>query len=123
MQLDRRFFITTTAKAVLAAPFLFAGSQVAWAKAIVYKKADLAETKKNPSIAALKYVADAKKSKARTADKMGVKAADQLCDNCNFYKEPGTLEGSKDKVGKCLMFQNQVVHGAGWCNVWTKMAK
>ena len=95
----------------------------AFAKNIVYKVAELAETKKNPSIKALKYVANATNSKARTAEKNNTPAAKQLCDNCDFYKEPGVLADKKDAVGKYLMLSNQLVHAKGWCNTWTKKIK
>lgn len=94
----------------------------AWAADVIYKVADLATSKKNPSIGPLKYVDDAATSKDRTAEKMGVAAKDQTCVNCNFYKEPGTIEGTKDAAAKCLMLGNQVVYGKGWCNVWSKKA-
>lgn len=101
---------------------LGASKSFAKAAAVIYKTADLAETKKNPSIAALKYVGDAAK-KAVKMTKMGVTEDKQFCNNCNFYKEPGKLDNEKGAdVGKCLMLGNQVVHGKGWCNVWTKKA-
>jgi len=104
--------------AMLAPAIALLDYSTALAKSIAYKAGDLAENKKNPSIAALKYVKDAKKSKARTAVKNGVAAKDQTCVNCNFYKEPGLI--GKDAVGKCLMLQNQLVHSEGWCSVWSK---
>jgi len=104
--------------AMLAPAIALLDYSKALAKSVVYKAADLAENKKNPSIAALKYVKDATKSKARTVAKNGVAAKDQVCSNCNFYKEPGTI--GKEAVGKCLMLQNQLVHANGWCTVWTK---
>jgi hypothetical protein len=117
-QSSRRGFLKGSAL-LLGLASLF-GQTIAWAKDVIYEKSELATEKKNPSVTALKYVADASTSKDRTVDKMGVAAKDQTCVNCNFYKEPGVLKGSKDAVGKCLMFQNQIVHGKGWCNVWTK---
>ena len=84
----------------------------------IYAKADLAETKKNPALKGLKYYADATKSPE--LKKKGASAAGQLCSNCMHYKSPGLLKGTKEEVGKCAMFQNQLVHGPGWCIVYVK---
>jgi len=117
--LTRRNFLSQIRNTALVAPlFALVDVTTAFAKEVVYTVADLAETKKNPSIAALKYVKDASNATTRTVAKSGVAAKDQDCANCNFYKDPGLL--GKEKVGKCLMFQNQVVHAAGWCSVWSK---
>jgi hypothetical protein len=116
----RRGFVAYLKNAALLAPVIaLLDYTTAYAAAVVYKAADLAETKKNPSIAALKYVKDATKATTRTVAKGGVAGKDQTCVNCNFYKEPGTI--GKEAVGKCLMLQNQLVHGPGWCSVWAKM--
>jgi len=120
MKLARRSLLKCMAFAAPAVALMSRG--VAFAAGVVYKKADLATEKKNPSLAAFKYVDDAKTSKDRTADKGGVKAAEQTCSNCNFYKNPGTLEGGSEAVGQCLMLQSQVIKGAGWCNLWAKKA-
>jgi hypothetical protein len=122
MKLDRRSLLKVAGTASLIGPIVsLFGRGVAFAAEVIYKKADLATEKKNPSLAAFKYVAKATDSKDRT-DKAGTPAAQQTCANCNFYKNEGTLEGTKDKVGQCLMLQNQIVHGAGWCNLWVKKA-
>ena len=84
----------------------------------MYTKADLATTKKNPSVKALKYYADVSKSPEHKAK--GASAAGQVCSTCMHYKEPGLLKGTKEEVGKCTMFQNQAVHGPGWCIVYVK---
>jgi hypothetical protein len=122
MRTNRRDILKFLGSLALVGPVLSAlGQQIAYAAATIYKKADLATEKKNPSLVAFKYVTKASDSKDRT-DKMGVKAADQTCANCNFYKNEGTLEGTKEKVGQCLMLQNQAVHAGAWCNLWAKKA-
>jgi len=122
MKLDRRSLLKCVGVAAIVGPVVSVlGRGIAYAAGVVYKKAALATEKKNPSLAAFKYVAQATDSKDRT-DKAGTPAAQQTCANCNFYKNEGTLEGSKDKVGQCLMLQNQIVHGEGWCNIWVKKA-
>lgn len=63
---------------------------------------------------ALKYVEDATKSTNR-ADKMGVKAADQFCDNCQYY----TADAGSAGWGGCALFQNKLVAAKGWCMGWT----
>lgn len=120
---SRRVFFSNLGFGLAVLPALsFIKTTAAWAAEVIYKEADLATTKKNPSIAALKYVDDATKSTDRKVEKMGVAADKQTCANCNFYKEPGILEGKeKAPVGKCLMLANQVVHAAGWCAVWAKV--
>ena len=63
---------------------------------------------------ALKYVEDATKSTNRV-DKMGVKAADQFCDNCQYF----TADASDKGWGGCALFQNKLVAAKGWCMGWT----
>ncbi len=117
----RRSFLKSAGLVGFCAGIVSMGkSTVLFAKDIVYKAADLAVNRKNPSVAALNYVADAKTSKLRTTVRSGVPADKQFCNNCLQYKEPGVLDTDKSKVGKCVLFQNQLVHGAGWCNVWVK---
>lgn len=121
----RSFFRSVAGYTGVAGAFALLANSFAWAKDKVYKKSELATTKKNPSVKALKYVDNATSPegvKYRKAAKQGVPAEKQFCDNCNFYKEPGKLEGSNEGVGKCLMLANQVVYGKGWCNVWSKKA-
>lgn len=63
---------------------------------------------------ALKFVEDASKSTNRV-DKMGVKAADQFCDNCQYY----TADAGSKGWGGCALFQNKLVPAKGWCMGWT----
>ena len=69
----------------------------------------------DPAAVSLKYVEDASKAVGR-ADKMGVEAAKQNCTNCRFY---GT---DTDGWGPCMLFQNRLVAGAGWCSAWVPAA-
>ena len=48
------------------------------------------------------------------ADKMGVAAADQVCQNCRFYV---TTDASA-AWAPCQLFQNRLVAGPGWCAGW-----
>ncbi|MGB1189341.1 MAG: high-potential iron-sulfur protein [Pseudomonadales bacterium] len=70
----------------------------------------------DPAAKALRYVEDA--TTAKRADKMGVAAADQLCSNCRFYI---TAKAEGD-FAPCLLFQNRLVAGPGWCAGWVPMA-
>ena len=63
---------------------------------------------------ALKFVEDASKSTNRV-DKMGVAAADQFCDNCQYYVTDSSNEG----WGGCALFQNRLVPAKAWCMGWT----
>lgn len=71
----------------------------------------------DPSAVALKFVHDATKSDNRT-DKMGVKAADQFCHNCQYYSADAGEQG----WGGCALFQNRLVPAEGWCMGWTAKA-
>ncbi len=69
----------------------------------------------------LSYVEDvAKAAKAGTAkfpDKAGVKAADQLCSKCQFYKPEAGKKG-----GVCTLIPGVLVHEGGGCMSWVKKA-
>lgn len=56
---------------------------------------------------ALEYTHEASTSSVR-------QNADQLCNNCMYYK--GT---ASDEWARCDLFPGKVVHGPGWCNAWT----
>ena len=59
---------------------------------------------------ALKYTHDA--STVDDADKIKPDA-DQTCANCQF------IQGNDgDEWRPCMLFPNQVVAAAGWCNAW-----
>jgi hypothetical protein len=100
----RRTFIKTTAKLglipLLPVSMLSLGDD---AKKI---------TTDDPAAKALRYIEDA--TQAARSDKMGVTAADQLCSNCQFY----TVSTSDAALGPCMLFQNRLVVGAGWCAGW-----
>lgn len=66
----------------------------------------------DPTAKALRYVEDA--TKANRADKMGVAAADQVCQNCRFY----VTTDANAAWAPCQLFQNRLVAGPGWCAGW-----
>lgn len=130
--MKRRDFLTAVGIGTVATAFL-GKTKMAWAAA----KAELIDmTKKkrkdpiNEAAVAvatgLGYVEVAKESKTRTADKPGkggatVKAADQYCDNCQFYldKSPKAQPG---RGAPCQMINapepGVLVHAKGYCNSW-----
>lgn len=116
----RQLLRKVTVAGIVGGACLMLRTSKAWALEVVYKLNDLASKKQNPALSALKYVDDAATSKDRVAEKTGVKANEQTCSNCSFYKDPGTIEGTKDGAGKCMIFGGQVVYAKGWCNSWSK---
>ena len=85
----------------------------------VWAALKLVDPKTNAIAKALQYVHNGKNAKART-DKLGVKAADQRCDNCQLYKKAGEIGGKE--VGNCSMIAGVQVAAAGWCVSWVKAA-
>ena len=76
----------------------------------------------DPVAKALGYVADASKASATDRkDKGGVKAKDQLCNNCALYTKHANIDGKE--AGKCTMIQGGSVAGKGWCKSWIAKAK
>jgi len=77
---------------------------------------------KSPAGSAVKYVVDksAIKDAALKVERQGVKFENQFCNNCSFYKEVGSKDGSK--VGTCTIFANQLVKEKAWCSSWNKKA-
>jgi High potential iron-sulfur protein len=69
---------------------------------------------KDPTAAALGYVADAKRVDAKKAPKF---AAGQNCANCSLYQGKAI-----DKAAACPLFPGKQVAGAGWCTAWVKKA-
>ena len=100
----RRTFIKTTAKLGLI-PLLPVSMLSQGVEATKISTDD-------PVAKAFRYVEDA--TQAARSDKMGVTAADQLCSNCQFY----TVSTSDAALGPCMLFQNRLVVGAGWCAGW-----
>ena len=100
----RRTFIKTTAKLGLIP--LLPVSMLSWGDDAKKIPTD------DPVAKALRYIEDA--TQAARSDKMGVIAADQLCSNCQFY----TVSTSDAALGPCMLFQNRLVVGAGWCAGW-----
>lgn len=65
----------------------------------------------DPAAQGLKYTEDA--TTAARTDKMGFAAADQFCDNCQFY-----ADDAEAGWGGCALFQNRLVADKGWCLGW-----
>lgn len=70
----------------------------------------------DPAAKALRYVEDA--TQANRADKMGVAASDQICQNCRFY----VTSDAGAAWAPCQLFQSRLVAGAGWCAGWVPTA-
>jgi hypothetical protein len=71
--------------------------------------------------ASINYVekhANLKDAKLKT-DRQGLKWDQQFCNNCMLYTKVGDKSG---EVGKCTLFQGQLVRGEGWCASWSKKA-
>lgn len=77
---------------------------------------------KSPAGSAVKYVVNKAEIKdaALKIERQGVKFDAQYCNNCSFYKEVGSKDGSK--VGSCTIFANQLVKDQAWCSTWNKKA-
>ena len=67
----------------------------------------------------VKQHSDVKDAKLKV-ERQGMAWDQQFCNNCSFYKEVGTKEGSK--VGTCTLFANKLVVEKGWCTSWNKKA-
>jgi hypothetical protein len=57
-------------------------------------------------------------TQANRADKMGVAASDQICQNCRFY----VTSDAGAAWAPCQLFQSRLVAGAGWCAGWVPTA-
>ncbi|MEO8718352.1 MAG: high-potential iron-sulfur protein [Burkholderiales bacterium] len=69
---------------------------------------------KDPTAAALGYVADAKKVNRK---KFAKYQPGEHCAGCNLFKgKPG------DAWGPCQIFQLKLVHAKGWCSAYVKKA-
>lgn len=58
------------------------------------------------------------KDKALTIERQGTPFAQQHCGVCMLYTKVGKKDGGE--VGKCQLFQNQLVKSTGWCSSWNK---
>lgn len=67
-----------------------------------------------PQVAALGYVADARRVDTKKHPKY---APGQLCTNCAIYQGKPT-----DKAAGCPLFAGKQVAGAGWCSAWARKA-
>jgi len=65
----------------------------------------------DPTAVALQYVEEA--SQAARVAKMGITADKQFCYNCALYQGLKT-----DELAPCIIFQNKIVVGGGWCAAW-----
>ncbi len=77
---------------------------------------------KDPLAVPMNYVekhADLKKPELKI-ERGGLAFEKQYCNNCSFYKEVGTKEGSK--VGSCTIFNAKLVKDQAWCASWNKKA-
>ena len=103
--LNRRKFITQSAKALALIPMVTVTDSRVWAAERI--------TQDHPTASALGYVHDASKTDTKRFPKRsGPEGAKQFCSNCSQYIE--TEEG----WGTCAIFPNYLVAGPGWCNVW-----
>jgi hypothetical protein len=60
------------------------------------------------------------KDKALTIERQGTPFAKQHCGSCMLYTKVGKKGG--EEVGKCQLFQGQLVKNTGWCASWNKKA-
>lgn len=129
--MKRRDFLTAMGLATVAASFL-GKTKLAWANAKA-ELIDMSKKKRKDKLnedatkiaSGLGYVEDGSKVKTR-ADKPGkggatVKAADQFCNNCNWYKDKDAA-AIAGKGAPCQMINvpapGVLVHAKGYCNSW-----
>jgi hypothetical protein len=67
----------------------------------------------------VKQHADLKDAKLKL-ERQGTAWDQQFCNNCSFYKEVGSKDGTK--VGTCTIFANKLVVEKAWCTSWNKKA-
>jgi hypothetical protein len=60
------------------------------------------------------------KDAALKIERQGVPFANQHCASCMLYTKVGKKAGGE--VGKCQLFQGQLVKSTGWCSSWNKKA-
>lgn len=71
-------------------------------------------TEEEPLAQAMGYKIDASTvDTTKFPKRAGEEGAKQLCSNCALYA--GTAD---DAMAPCSIFQNRLVHAAGWCNAW-----
>lgn len=58
------------------------------------------------------------KDAALKIERQGVPFANQHCSSCMLYTKVGNKGGGE--VGKCQLFQGQLVKHTGWCSSWNK---
>ncbi len=79
---------------------------------------------KDAQAKAVSYVHDKKdlKDKSVQTERAGVKFADQLCKNCQFYTAAKEVTAEGKKAAPCQMpfATGKVVAAEGWCTTWAK---
>ncbi|MDA9951014.1 high-potential iron-sulfur protein [Oligoflexaceae bacterium] len=110
---NRRQLLGNVARLSIASVGLMSGLSVV-TTSVFAKDLKLVDPATNAIAKAIQYHHDA--TKAKRADKMGVKAAQQHCANCALYKEAGKIDGKV--VGTCTMIAGVKVAAAGWCVSW-----
>lgn len=107
MNSSRRTFVIHSASAVAA------GAAAIVAPAAFAQKPPMVDPK-DPTAAALGYVADTTKvDKA----KFPKHEATQNCNNCAIFQGKAA-----DTAGGCPLFAGKQVAGKGWCSAWAKKA-
>jgi hypothetical protein len=125
MSLQRRDFLKLVIAGVGAATVLpqlgYAEERRRGGSAAAGGELPLAEPGKGAA-GAVNYVHEksAVKDAGQKKDRQGVPFAKQSCANCQLYTAHG--KKGKDDVGKCTIFQGQVVKASGWCTTWAKKA-
>lgn len=105
-KLDRREFLKLSIKA--------GGGALALTAIPIQLVAQDAVAESEPMAQAMGYVEDAAKTDtAKFPKRAGEAGAQQFCYNCALYAGEADAE-----FAPCSIFQNRLVAGAGWCNVW-----
>lgn len=70
--------------------------------------------------ASMNYQFDHKavKDAAMKIDRQGIPFDNQHCNSCMLYTKAGNKGGSE--LGKCQLFQGQLVKSTAWCSSWNK---
>jgi len=72
----------------------------------------------HPTAKALSYVHDGSTVDAsKRVEKSGVAGAEQLCSNCQFYKQ---VDGKEYGMCQLIPVPGKNVAGKGWCPTWAK---
>ncbi len=108
--MDRRGFLIRGMKA--------GGGMLALSTIPIQLLADDMVSEDEPLAQAMGYKLDATTvDTARFPNRAGDDGATQFCYNCALFA--GEVD---DEVAPCSIFQNRLVTGKGWCNVWVAKA-